>query len=74
MYSICKIRKILRRATEILIIRKNIREANAEMKECKEKDLQRQEKKGGTRGTSAPEKCRKHSARVNLAEWLTIPT
>ena len=91
-------------------------------RECREKDPQRQEKKGGAsgsvfcrqttppppvhekerfclffalnfinffvsnvffrgffggdvqRGTSAPEKCRKHSARMNLAKGLAVPS
>ena len=117
-----KIRKILRRATEILIIRENIKEANAEWKRVQRKRSPKAGKERGNerhsvfcrqatplslvhekerffrffalnfinflisnvffrgffggddqRGTSAPEKCRKHSARVNLAKWLAVP-
>ena len=46
-----KIRKILRRRAEILIIRENIKEANAEMKESAEKKIPKAGKEGGARGT-----------------------
>ena len=45
-----KIRKILRRATEILIIRENIKEASVEMKESAEKKIPRGRKRRGERG------------------------
>ena len=46
-----KIRKILVPATEILIIRENIKEANAEMKESAEKKIPKgRERKGGASG------------------------
>ena len=45
-----KIRKILRRATEILIICENIKEANAEMEESAEKKIPKGRKRKGKRG------------------------
>ena len=44
------------------------------MEESAEKKIPKgRERKGGTRGTSVPEKCRKHSARMNLAKGLAVP-
>jgi len=75
-----KIRKILRRRAEILIIRENIKEANAEMKESAEKKTPKAGKERGERAAQcllqidhAPFPCPRKGAifRVILSSFVS---